>query len=212
MNIIHRGLVSIRSKENCLKSFKLSFKKNYGVETDIHFTKDNQIICYHDYTLNRLFNINKSIKNLTFDNIKKITKSEISVPSLKELLNLSKKKNMVFVEIKPLLSKKAINILINETKKFKNCILISFKHENLFRIRKINKKIKIGLSFSKESKVSEIIKISSNKVFDYLILDKFFIGKKTIENLKKIKFFYTIKKKSEFVKYNKKYNLIIEKL
>ena len=212
MNIIHRGLVSIRSKENCLKSFKLSFKKNYGVETDIHFTKDNQIICYHDYTLNRLFNINKSIKNLTFDNIKKITKSEISVPSLKELLNLSKKKNMVFVEIKPLLSKKAINILINETKKFKNCILISFKHKNLFKIRKINKKIKIGLSFSKESKVSEIIKISSNKVFDYLILDKFFIGKKTIENLKKIKFFYTIKKKSEFVKYNKKYNLIIEKL
>ena len=212
MNIIHRGLVSIGSKENSLKSFKLSFKKNYGVETDIHFTKDNQIICYHDYTLNRLFNINKSIKNLTFDSIKKITKSEISVPLLKELLNLSKKKNIVFVEIKPLLSKKAINILINETKKFKNCILISFKHKNLFRIRKINKKIKIGLSFSKASKVSEIIKISSNKVFDYLILDKFFIGKKSIENLKKIKFFYTIKKKSEFIKYNRKYNLIIEKL
>ena len=212
MNIIHRGLVSIGSKENCLKSFKLSFKKNYGVETDIHFTKDNQIICYHDYTLNRLFNINKSIKNLTFDNIKKITKSEISVPLLKELLNLSKKRNKVFVEIKPLLSKKAINILINETKEFKNCILISFKHKNLFRIRKINKKIKIGLSFSKKSKISEIIKISSNKVFDYLILDKFFIGKKSIENLKKIKFFYTIKKKSEFVKYNRKYNLIIEKL
>lgn len=212
MNIIHRGLVSIGSKENSLKSFELSFKKNYGVETDIHFTKDNQIICYHDYTLNRLFNINKSIKNLTFDSIKKITKSEISVPLLKELLNLSKKKNIVFVEIKPLLSKKAINILINETKKFKNCILISFKHKNLFRIRKINKKIKIGLSFSKASKVSEIIKISSNKVFDYLILDKFFIGKKSIENLKKIKFFYTIKKKSEFVKYNRKYNLIIEKL
>ncbi|RPF74102.1 MAG: hypothetical protein CBE49_003245 [Rickettsiales bacterium TMED289] len=212
MNIIHRGLVSIGSKENSLKSFKLSFKKNYGVETDIHFTKDNKIICYHDYTLNRLFNINKSIKNLTFDNIKKITKSEISVPLLNELLTLSKKKNMVLVEIKPLLSNKAINILINETKKFKNCILISFKHKNLFRIRKINKKIKIGLSFSKKSKVSEIIKISSNKVFDYLILDKFFIGKKSIENLKKIKFFYTIKKKSEFVKYNRKYNLIIEKL
>ena len=212
MNIIHRGLVSIGSKENSLKSFELSFKKNYGVETDIHFTKDNQIICYHDYTLNRLFNINKSIKNLTFDSIKKITKSEISVPLLKELLNLSKKKNIVFVEIKPLLSKKAINILINETKKFKNCILISFKHKNLFRIRKINKKTKIGLSFSKASKVSEIIKISSNKVFDYLILDKFFIGKKSIENLKKIKFFYTIKKKSEFIKYNRKYNLIIEKL
>ena len=39
--LIHRGIVGKQYKENLLKSFKQSFKKGYGVETDIHATKDN---------------------------------------------------------------------------------------------------------------------------------------------------------------------------
>ena len=39
--LIHRGIVNKKYKENLLKSFKQSFKKgHYGVETDIHATKD----------------------------------------------------------------------------------------------------------------------------------------------------------------------------
>ena len=53
--IIHRGIVNKQYKENLLKSFKLSFKKGYGIETDIHATKDHEFICFHDFTLNRLF-------------------------------------------------------------------------------------------------------------------------------------------------------------
>ena len=53
--IIHRGIVNKRYKENLLKSFKQSFKNGYGIETDIHATKDHQFICFHDFTLNRIF-------------------------------------------------------------------------------------------------------------------------------------------------------------
>ena len=67
MNIIHRGIANKKLKENCFKSFKESFNKKHGIETDIHFTKDNKIICFHDFTLNRLFKINKSVKNLHYD-------------------------------------------------------------------------------------------------------------------------------------------------
>ena len=77
MNIIHRGIARKKLKENCYKSFKESFNKKYGIETDIHFTKDNKIICFHDFTLNRLFKINKSIKNLNYDEIKNKTKATI---------------------------------------------------------------------------------------------------------------------------------------
>ena len=87
MNIIHRGIAYKKLKENCFKSFKESFNKKYGIETDIHFTKDNKIICFHDFTLNRLFKINKSIKNLNFDEIKNKTKSKISDEVLKPLLD-----------------------------------------------------------------------------------------------------------------------------
>jgi len=212
MNIIHRGIANKKLKENCFKSFKESFNKKYGIETDIHFTKDNKIICFHDFTLNRLFKINKSIKNLTYDEIKSNTKSKISVPLLKDVLKLSKKRYLVFIEIKPILNLRNIKILLNEIKNYKNCIIISFKHTNLFKIRKINKKVKIGFSFAKNSKILDIIKTSSKKNCYCLILDKCFINNKSIQNIKKNKYFYTVKEKKEFLKYSKNNNLIFENL
>ena len=48
--LIHRGIVNKNYKENLLKSFKQSFKKGYGIETDIHATKDDKFICCLLYT------------------------------------------------------------------------------------------------------------------------------------------------------------------
>ena len=36
---IHRGLAKKKLEENTLAAFKYSFKKGYGIETDIHCTK-----------------------------------------------------------------------------------------------------------------------------------------------------------------------------
>ena len=71
--LIHRGIVNKNYKENLLKSFKQSFKKGYGIETDIHATKDNKFICFHDFTLNRIFKKNVSVKNLNYSKIKEIS-------------------------------------------------------------------------------------------------------------------------------------------
>ena len=72
MHIIHRGIVNKDYKENCLNSFRASFKRKYGIETDIHSTKDNKFICFHDFSLRRIFKINKSIKNINYVDLKKI--------------------------------------------------------------------------------------------------------------------------------------------
>tara|TARA_B100000686_G_scaffold329092_1_gene389869 strand:+ start:176 stop:430 length:255 start_codon:yes stop_codon:yes gene_type:complete len=71
--IIHRGIVNKHYKENLLKSFKHSFKKGYGIETDIHATKDCEFICFHDFTLNRVFKKKVSVKNMKYSQIKKIS-------------------------------------------------------------------------------------------------------------------------------------------
>ena len=55
MHLIHRGIVNKNFRENLLNSFKQSFKKGYGIETDIHATKDNEFICFHDFTLKKIF-------------------------------------------------------------------------------------------------------------------------------------------------------------
>ena len=211
--IIHRGIVNKRYKENLLKSFKQSFKKGYGVETDIHATKDHEFICFHDFTLNRIFKKKESVKNMRYSAIKKIsTQNKKPIPLLKDLLKTSKNKYPLFIEIKPTFTKKLLQKLLKETSKFSKCVFISFKHKNIYSLLKIKSNTKVGLSFSSATSVKTIIKKSNNKKINCLILDKFFLKNKIIQDLKIKKYYYTIKKKSEFKKYSKNNNLIFENL
>ena len=210
MHLIHRGIVNKNYKENLLNSFKASFKKGYGIETDIHATKDGEFVCFHDFTLKRIHKINKSIKNLSYSEILNLTKKN-PIPLLKDLLKLSKNKFDLFIEIKPLFSNKLLRKLLKETKKYNKCVFISFKEKNIYRIIKIKRKTKVGLSYSPSTSVKKIIKKSKNKDIDCLILDKFFLKNNYLEKIKKEKYFYTIKNKKDFKKYSNS-NLIFENL
>jgi len=211
--IIHRGIINKQYKENLLISFKESFKKGYGIETDIHATKDHEFICFHDFTLNRIFKKKRSVKNMKYSQIKKIsTQNKKPIPLLKDLLKTSKNKHSLFIEIKPTLSKKLLQKLLKETSKFSKCVFISFKHKNIYNLLKIKSNIKVGLSFSPSTSVKTIIKKSNNRKIDCLILDKFFLKNKNIQGLKIKKYYYTIKTKPEFNRYSNNNNLIFENL
>jgi len=212
MHLIHRGIVNKKYKENLLNSFKQSFKKGFGIETDIHATKDNKFICYHDFTLTRIFKKKQSIKNLNYHQLKELSlKQNKPIPLLQDLLKISKNKFYLFIEIKPKFTTKLLKKLINETSKYSKCVFISFKHQNIFKLLKLNKKTKVGLSFSPPTTVKSIVKKSIIKNIDCLILDKSYIKNKKIQKLKIKKYFYTIKNNSEFKKY-KNNNLIFENL
>jgi len=212
MHLIHRGIVNKKYKENLLNSFKQSFKKGFGIETDIHATKDNKFICYHDFTLTRIFKKKQSIKNLNYQQLKELSlKQNKPIPLLQDLLKISKNKFYLFIEIKPKFSTKLLKKLINETSKYSKCVFISFKHQNIFNLLKLNKKTKVGLSFSPPTTVKSIVKKSIIKNIDCFILDKSYIKNKKIQKLKIKKYFYTIKNNSEFKKY-KNNNLIFENL
>ena len=213
MHLIHRGIISKRYKENLLKSFNQSFKKGYGIETDIHATKDNQFVCFHDFTLQRTFKKNLSVKNLNYSKIKEIsTKFNKPIPLLKDLLKSSKNKYSLHIEIKPIFSKSLLKKLLKETSKFRRCVFISFKHENIYNLLKIKKNTKVGLSFSPPTSIKKIIIKSNNKNINCLILDKSYLKSKDIQDLKIEKYYYTIKTKLEFNRYNKNNNLIFENL
>ena len=165
--IIHRGIVNKQYKENLLKSFKQSFKKGFGIETDIHVTKDHEFICFHDFTLNRIFKKKVSVNNMEYSRIKKIsTQNKKPIPLLRDLLKTSKNKHPLLIEIKPTLTKKLLQKLLKETSKFSKCIFISFKHKNIYDLLKIKSNAKVGLSFSPPTKVKKIIKKSNNKKID----------------------------------------------
>ena len=77
---------------------------------------------------------------------------------------------------------------------------------------KINSKVKVGISFSNKDSVKSILKYGLNKKIKYLILDKKFLDNKKVQIINKEKYYYTIKTRKEFLKYNENNNLIFENL
>ena len=210
---IHRGLAKRNFKENTLSAFKYSFKKKYGIETDLQVTKDNQLICFHDFNLRRRFNLNKNVKDINYSSLKKISnKRKAPVPKLEDLLRISRNKYPLLLEIKPLLTKHSLLNLIKLMKKTKKYGIFSFKEKNLINLYKLNKKLNLGLLFLSTSNLRTIKSKSKKLHVKFLGLEKSFLSNKKLAKIRKPIFYYTVKKKYLFKKYKNSKNLIFENL
>ena len=211
--IIHRGLAKKNFKENTLNAFKYCFKKKYGVETDLHFTKDNKIICFHDFNLNRRFKVNKKVKDLNYFDLKKISIiKNAEIPLLSDLLKASRNKFPLLLELKPIFSLKNLKKLLIETKKYNKCALISFEEKNIYNLEKLRTKLPKGLLFASTAKIKTIILKSKKSYINFVILHKVFLKNKELSKINKPAYFYPILRKKEFRKYKNKKNLIFENL
>ncbi len=210
--LIHRGLAKKSFTENTISAFRYCFKKQYGIETDIHYTKDNKIVCFHDFSLKGKFKINKLLKNIKYKDLLKISKSKKKpIPLLSDLIKLSKNKRFLMLEIKPLFTEANLKILLKEINKLKNYSLTSFKEENIINLYKMKKSLNLGLLIPSTSIFSNILKKSKKKYVKFLVLEKKFIKEKKLKKIKKKIYFYTIRKKNFFNKFSNK-NLIFENI
>jgi len=76
--------------ENSLKSFELAIEAGYGIELDIQLSKDNQVIVFHDETLERMCGIPGAVLDYTYDELKALPLlgSDQQIPLLTETLKL----------------------------------------------------------------------------------------------------------------------------
>jgi len=210
--LIHRGLAKKTFKENTLKSFKYCFQKNFGIETDLHVTKDNKIICFHDFNLKKQFKINKYISKTNYKDLVNISrKNKKPIPLLSDLIKESNNKSFLMLEIKPILQKDKINLLLKEVNKLKNFSITSFKEKNIINLYNLRKKLNLGLLIPSTFNFDMIVSKSKKKYIKFLVLEKKFLREKRLNKIKKKIYFYTIKKSSDFKKY-KNFNLIFENL
>ena len=210
--LIHRGLAKKTFKENTLKSFKYCFQKNFGIETDLHVTKDNKIICFHDFNLKKQFKINKYISKTNYKDLVNISrKNKKPIPLLSDLIKVSNNKSFLMLEIKPILQKDKINLLLKEVNKLKNFSITSFKEKNIINLYNLRKKLNLGLLIPSTFNFDMIVSKSKKKYVKFLVLEKKFLREKRLNKIKKKIYFYTIKKSSDFKKY-KNFNLIFENL
>ena len=210
---IHRGLAKKKFKENTIQSFKYCFKRKFGIETDLQVTKDNKLVCFHDFNLKRKFKLNVNVKDINYLKLKKISnKNKAPIPLLKDLLKISNNKHRLLLEIKPLLNNQNLMSLVTLTKKKKKIRLFSFKEKNLINLYKLNKGLSLGLLFLSNSNL-RVIKLKSKKPHvKFLGLEKSFLFNKKLTKIRKSIFYYTVKRKDLFKKYKNSKNLIFENL
>ena len=64
----HRGLHNTdgSAPENSLPAFRLAAEHGYGIELDVHITKDDRIIVFHDDDLLRMCGVDAKTEDFTF--------------------------------------------------------------------------------------------------------------------------------------------------
>lgn len=86
----HRGLHSGDSMvpENSLAAFRRAREAGYGVELDVQFSADRQIVVFHDNTLKRMCGIDRRVDELTYDELRqlRLLGSDQYIPLLTEVL------------------------------------------------------------------------------------------------------------------------------
>lgn len=170
--ISHRGVNSIEQENTIVSFLSASYKTYFGIETDVHVTKDNKFIICHDDNIKRVTGVDKIIEESTYDELKRIRvfdkdgsyKNNLSLPSLDDYLKICMFTNKTAVlELKNKMKESHIKDILDIIKKYNylnKMIFISFEIDNLKILRKLNKNINIqylsGIEDSKQKE--EVIK------------------------------------------------------
>ena len=186
---IHRGLLKPHFKENHLSSFKACIKDKFNLEVDIHFSQNDTPVCIHDYNLKRFWNVQKPIRSLLDQHLK-----QYNITKLSELLKIITHQTKLLVEIKPVLNTNTLNRLLETCHGFHSSVhFISFKENNLIKIRKITQDFKLGLIFHHHSQHQKIQQALNQKHIHFFVLPAAGLFNSKIKKIRKKKYFYTIK-------------------
>lgn len=221
--IAHRGLHDgFEIPENSMLAFQKAVEKNYGIELDITISKDNEIIVFHDDTLNRLCNVNGNIEDFEYSFLKKLKLYETKehIPLFREVLDLTKNKVPLIIEIKKhknigILETKLCELLNNYAGEYYIC---SFEKDILTWFKKNKPNLKRGLifetnikKFQKYNKILFLYKYFKTKP-DFISLDYRLLDSSIYEFCIKNNLFllsWTINSKKKYKKIREKVSSII---
>ena len=100
----HRGLHDNKESypENSMAAFKRAVERGYGIELDVHLTKDKQLIVFHDDTLTRMCGIDKEVCDCTANELTSLHLLETNetIPYFKDVLQLVNGQVPLIVEVK----------------------------------------------------------------------------------------------------------------
>ena len=100
--IAHRGLHGGGIIENSLTAYEAAIQKGYNIEIDVHILADEQLVVYHDNTLERIFGDNIEITEMTYEQLSRYTLPFVNekIPTFKQVLDYVNGRTGLLIEIK----------------------------------------------------------------------------------------------------------------
>lgn len=98
----HRGLHGNGIPENSMAAFKAALDGGYGIELDIHLTKDGDLAVIHDTSLKRTAGVDVKITDLTLAELSnyRLECTEETIPAFYQVLDLFAGKAPLIIELK----------------------------------------------------------------------------------------------------------------
>ena len=177
--VAHRGLSGIERENTCPAFVAACNRSYYGVETDVHITKDGKFVIIHDETTQRVslneYDINveendySDVANIILPDIDGTTdRKDIRIPLLKEYIKICKKYEKVCVlEIKNHIEASDVEKLVDEIKELEyidNVVFISFDFENCVNVKKLLPENNVQFLTANEITDELIDKLCENKL------------------------------------------------
>lgn len=148
--VAHRG-VSGLEMENTLAAFVAAGQRtHFGIETDVHVTKDGQIAVFHDDNTKRVTGVDMVVEESTleelqalklYDRVEGTYRTDLRIPILSEYIGICKKyEKKAVLELKNHMQPEDIEKIIRiirEQEYLEQVIFISFDWDNMINLRKI---------------------------------------------------------------------------
>ena len=167
--LAHRGANKV-APQNTLPAFQKALDFNAdGLETDVHLSLDGHIVICHNYTIDETSNGTGRVDEMTLSQLKLYDFGSyfsdefkgVTLPTLPELLDLTKSMKLINIEIKPPqkdcdLVKKVVEA-IHEYGIVENSIVSCFDPECIRLVKEIDKNVKTGLLYEDDKLGNEIM-------------------------------------------------------
>lgn len=153
----HRGVMAHRP-ENTMSAFELALESGAdGIETDVHLTKDGELILIHDETVKRTTDGTGWVGSYTLQELKQLNAGKQfsinePIPTLNELLNLVKNEAVVLnLEVKTDVKRyEGIELRILELIQSSEIdpariLFSSFNHVTVHRLKQMRPDIEVGV-------------------------------------------------------------------
>jgi len=162
----HRGGPDKGYPENCIATFEQVLSKHPAlIECDVRQTRDNRLVMMHDRTLNRTTNGEGRLAEKTWSELKNLrlkdnngTLTSYKIPTFKEVLEWTKGKTILTLDIKRGVNAKLVVDAIRETRSQNYVAIIVYNLKDAIKFHKLAPKLMLSVSVRNEADIDALKK------------------------------------------------------